>query len=84
MSDEFLLKSVVFKFISEEISRTEHEHMNIHTPTPISTLVSPQITALKIDIQYLLIISWNSGIQQTWKDTTVLHSHITEAASSFF
>ena len=31
--DEFLLKSVVFKFVSKEISRTEHEYMNI-TPPP--------------------------------------------------
>ncbi len=32
MPDEFLLKSVVFKLISKEISRVEHEYMNIHTP----------------------------------------------------
>ncbi len=32
MPDEFLLKSVVFKLISKEISRTEHEYMNIHPP----------------------------------------------------
>ncbi len=30
LPDEFLLKSVVFKFISKEISRAEHEYMNIH------------------------------------------------------
>ncbi len=29
LPDEFLLKSVVFKFISKEISRAEHENMNI-------------------------------------------------------
>ena len=30
LPDEFLLKSVVFKFISKEISPTEHECMKIH------------------------------------------------------
>ena len=34
LSDEFLLKSVVFKFFSKEVSRAEHEYMNIHTPLP--------------------------------------------------
>ncbi len=34
MPDEFLLKSVVFKLISKEISRAEHEYMNIHPPPP--------------------------------------------------
>ncbi len=32
MPDEFLLKSVVFKLISKEISRAEHEFTNIHPP----------------------------------------------------
>ncbi len=40
MPDRFLLKSVVFKFISKEISRAEHEYMNIHHPPP------PPINAL--------------------------------------
>ena len=40
MPDEFLLKSVVFKLISKEISRVEHEYMNIHPPPP------PPINAL--------------------------------------
>ncbi len=32
-----------FKFISKEISRAEHEYMNIHPPPPpqINALVSP-------------------------------------------
>ncbi len=34
MPDEFLLKSVVFKLISKDISRAEHEYMNIHSPPP--------------------------------------------------
>ncbi len=38
MPDAFLLKSVVFKLISKEISRAEHEYMNIHPPPP------PQLT----------------------------------------
>ena len=38
MPNGFLLKSVVFKFISKEISRTEHEYMNIHPPPPQLTL----------------------------------------------
>ncbi len=33
-ADEFLLKSVVFKFVSKEISRAEHEYMHIHPPPP--------------------------------------------------
>ena len=32
MPDGFLLKSVVFKLISKEISRADHEYMNIHPP----------------------------------------------------
>ena len=32
MPDGFLLKSVVFKLISKEISWAEHEYMNIHPP----------------------------------------------------
>ncbi len=38
MPDGFLLKSVVFKFISKEISRAEHKYMNIHPP--INTLAT--------------------------------------------
>ena len=37
MPDEFLLKSVVFKLISKEISRAEHDYMNTphrHPPPP--------------------------------------------------
>ena len=34
MPDGFLLKSVVFKLISKEISRADHEYMNIHPPPP--------------------------------------------------
>ncbi len=30
----FLLKSIVFKFISKETSREEHKYMNIHPPPP--------------------------------------------------
>ena len=44
LPDEFLLKSVVLKFISKEISRAEHEYMNIHAPPPpppINALVTP-------------------------------------------
>ena len=40
MPDEFLLKSVVFKLISKEISRAEHEYMNIHPPPPINALAT--------------------------------------------
>ncbi len=41
MHDEFLLKSVVFKIISKEISRAEHKYMNIHPPPP-----PPRVNAL--------------------------------------
>ncbi len=34
LPDKFLLKSVVFKFISKAISRAEHEYMNIPPPPP--------------------------------------------------
>ena len=40
MPDGFLLKSVVFKLISKEISRAEHEYMNIHPPPPINALAT--------------------------------------------
>jgi hypothetical protein len=36
LPDKFLLKSVVCKFVSKEISRAEHKYMNIHSPPPIS------------------------------------------------
>ncbi len=39
LPDECLLKSVVFKLISKEISRAEHEYMNIHPLPP-----HPQLT----------------------------------------
>ena len=39
MPDGFLLKSDVFKLISKEISRAEHEYMNIHPP-PINALAT--------------------------------------------
>ena len=39
LPDEFLLNYFVFKFISKEISRAEHEYMNIHPP-PINALVT--------------------------------------------
>ncbi len=67
LPDEFLLKSVVFKFISREISRAEHEYMNIQRPPPpfppIKALVSPmhflnglyrQTNYLFINLQYSL------------------------------
>ena len=34
LTDEFLLKSVVFKFILKGISRAEHEYINIYPPPP--------------------------------------------------
>ena len=40
MPDEFLFKSVVFKLMSKEISRAEHEYMNIHPPPPINALAT--------------------------------------------
>ena len=49
MPDEFLLKSVVFKQISKEISRAEHEYMNIPPPPP-------PINALATALEMLLVI----------------------------
>jgi hypothetical protein len=40
LPDEFLLNFFVFKFISNEISRAEHEYMNIPPPA-INALVTP-------------------------------------------
>ena len=40
MPDEFLLKSVVFKLISKDISRAEHDYMNIPPPPPINALAT--------------------------------------------
>ena len=40
MPDGFLLKSVVFKLISKENSRAEHEYMNIPPPPPINALAT--------------------------------------------
>ena len=36
MPDKFLLKSVVLKLISKEISRAEHEYMNIPPPPQLT------------------------------------------------
>ena len=47
MPDEFLLKSVVFKLISKEISWAEHEYMNIHPPPP---LINALATALNLAV----------------------------------
>ena len=44
LPDEFLVKSVVFKLISKEISRAEHEFMNIPPPPPP---INALATALK-------------------------------------
>ena len=41
LPDEFLLNFSIFKFISKEISRAEHEYMNIHPSPPINALVTP-------------------------------------------
>ena len=46
MPDEFLLKSVVFKFISNEISQAEHEYMNIHPPPP--TINAPATALVRL------------------------------------
>ncbi len=49
MPDGFLLKSVVFKLISKEISRAEHEYMNIPPPPPpINALGTALVTTLFI------------------------------------
>ena len=45
MPDEFLLKSVVFKLISKEISRAEHEYMNIHPPPPPINALATALTS---------------------------------------
>ena len=36
LPDEFIFKSVVFKFISNEICHAEHKYMNIHPPPQLT------------------------------------------------
>ena len=58
MPDGFLLKSVVFKLISKEISQAEHEYMNIHPPPP------PPINALATALRAMrgdFEISWHAS-----------------------
>ena len=50
LPDEFLLKSVVSKFISKEISRAEHEYEYTTPPPPrINALVTPLQAARMFD-----------------------------------
>ena len=51
LPNESLLKSVVFKFISKEISQAEHKYMNIQPPPPpprINALVTPLFSDLSV------------------------------------
>ena len=66
MPNEFLLKSVVFKLISKEISRAEHEYMNIPPPPPINALATagPDLEWQRVAIciekyNAINIIQWN-------------------------
>ncbi len=49
MPDGILLKSAVFKLVSKEISRADHEYMNIHPPLPpqLESLGNTTATSLK-------------------------------------
>ncbi len=52
MPDGFLLKSVVFKLISKEISGAEHEYMNIlPPPPPINALATALVVSTLSDLQ---------------------------------
>ena len=51
LPDGFLLKSIVFNFISKEIRRAEHEYMNM-PPPPINALVTPLHTPLNRNEKY--------------------------------
>ena len=64
MPDGFLLKSVVFKLISKEISRAEHEYMNIHPPPP-----PPPINALATALTKSVFIQTCSELFYTKKLT---------------
>ena len=62
MPDGFPLKSVVFKLflISKEISRAEHEYMNIHPPPPPP--INALGTALRIPLYRVSTILCHSGV----------------------
>ncbi len=69
MPDGFLLKSVVFKLISKEISRAEHEYMNIHPPinalaTALHVVVlNPNVSSdiLPVNCRYFYVTASKGG-----------------------
>ena len=57
----FLLKSIVFKLISKEISRADQAFMNIPPPPPINVLVTPLSNKdfnFSTNIKFLLMDTW--------------------------
>ena len=71
MPDEFLLKSVIFKLISKEISRAEHEYMNTPPPPPpINPLaMAPLLNRLGVKLDENLL-NWDSHIEIVCKKTS--------------
>ncbi len=57
MPDEFLLKSVVFKLISKEISRAEQEYMNIPPPPPPAINALAMALAIKVCVLGQLLLA---------------------------
>ncbi len=57
MPDEFLLKSIVFKLISKEITRAEHDYMKIHPPPP-----PPPINALATALMTVSYLSNKNSV----------------------
>ena len=61
-SEKVFIKSVIFKIISKEISRAEHEYMNIHPPPPINPLAMALLLnrlGVKLDEN----LNWDSHIE---------------------
>ena len=65
MPDKFLLKSVVFKLISKEISRAEHEYMNIHPLMDV--ILQIDIFTNHIGVLFFFSSSFSSRFHQLCK-----------------
>ena len=58
LPDEFLLKSIVFRFISKEISREKHDYMIIPPPLALVSALPKQASISFIHITY---INWRAS-----------------------
>ena len=58
MPDGFLLKSVVFKFISKEISRAYHEYMNTPPPPSPMNALATALTRIRYTQQAIAVVGF--------------------------